>query len=240
MPLKKIKMIALVFALAGILVACGSEDTVELTEGQNNMIAEYIAGALLRYDLRYEEELVYASAAEVVPEETEETQNPQPEETEAPTENEVSDSETWEETTPQIDYTDLTTLIGEKGITLSYKSAGLHDSYPKSSDDYFIIEPSLSNQLLVTEYTLKNESKSKKKIDLSSAGIKYSLKIDGTEYKPLLTALPNDLRYLSTTLEAGAEQTVVVIFEVGKKASLNNAGLEISRDNMVVQINPLK
>jgi hypothetical protein len=54
-----------------------------------------------------------------------------------------------------------------------------------------------------------------------------------------LTALPNDLRYLTMTLAAGEKQEVVVVFEVDKDTDLSASSLTLTKDGAMAQISPL-
>lgn len=234
--MRRIKFIFLLLATACMLAGCGSSKRVELTDEQNDMVAEYIAGALLRYDMRYEEKLIYDSLEPV--EEPDISPGPQPEVTQIPEADNVPEQPEVSDTT-EAGYSSLNDIFSKEGISLSYKKSSFHNSYPEEKNDYFVIEPSVSNKLLVVEFKLENTSPEKKKIDLSAAGIKYSLTLGENSYKPLLTALPNDLRYLNTDLGGGKSKTVIVVFEVEKNADLSGGQLLLTRDSMTAQITPL-
>lgn len=234
--MRRIKLIFLLLVMTCMLAGCGSSKKVELTDEQNDMIAEYIAGALLRYDMRYEEKLIYNSLEPV--EEPEISPSPQPEVTPAPEAGNVPE-QPEEPDTIEISYSSLNDIFSKEGISLSYKKSSFYNSYPEEKNDYFVLEPSVSNKLLVVEFKLENTASEKKKIDLSAAGIKYSLMLGENSYKPLLTALPNDLRYLNMTLGAGKSETVIIVFEVEKNADLSGGQLLLTRDSMTAQISPL-
>ena len=236
--MKRIKIGFLLLVTACIMSGCGSSTKIELTNEQNDMIAEYIAGALLRYDMRYEEELIYASDAEVILED-ESSQVQQPVETKAPEveTQEPEQTETAEEV--EIVYSSLDEVFALDGVTITYKNSDFYKSYPEKGSDYFVIEPAASKKLMVAKFQLSNNSGKKQKIDLSGAGIKYSLNIGGTDYTPLLTALPEDLRYLKINLEKEKKKTVIVVFEVNENAKLSDAKLTITRDALTAQVNPL-
>ncbi|MEG1742517.1 MAG: hypothetical protein RR237_06515, partial [Acetivibrio sp.] len=51
-------LVLLTMTFAILCTGCESVQS-ELTTEENNMIAEYIAGALLKHDLRYEKKLIY-------------------------------------------------------------------------------------------------------------------------------------------------------------------------------------
>ncbi len=236
--MRRIGFSFILLAAVCMLSGCGSSK-VELTDEQNGMVAEYIAGALLRYDMRYEEELIYTSDSDMEAVLTEETVAPLPKETEQAPAVTPSPEQTDAVQKPEVVYSSLTEMIGLDGIELTYKGSSFYKSYPKKGNDVFVIEPSGTNQLLVAEFKLSNASSKQKKIDLSEAGIKYTLHLGGKEYKSLLTALPDDLRYLNTKLEAGKKKTVVVVFEVEKDASLTDAEITITRDSLAAYIKPL-
>lgn len=233
--MKRIGHVLILLAAVCTLSGCASSG-VELTNEQNDMVAEYIAGALLRYDMRYEEKLLYSTDEEAT-----ESEPTQPEASVAP----PSSSPAQETSDPQGQTPDsqlvsgsLTEVIGTEGVELKYKESAFYDSYPEDSS-LVVIEPGLSNKLLVAEFQIANTSSQKQKIDLSSLGIKYLLKIGEKEYSPLLTALPNDLRYLSTTLAGGKSRNVIVIFKVEKDTELKNAQLIVTRDHIAANISPM-
>jgi hypothetical protein len=140
---------------------------------------------------------------------------------------------------PTPSYSSLSDLIGQAGLELTYQSSGIYDSYPKEESDYFVLEPSVSDKLLVVGFSLSNTSGGEKSVDLSTAGIQYSLTVGEKSYRPLLTALPNDLRYLTMTLAAGEKQEVVVVFEVDKDTDLSASSLTLTKDGAMAQISPL-
>lgn len=228
--MKRIGHVLILLTAVCTLSGCGSSK-VELTDEQNSMVAEYIAGALLRYDMRYEEKLQY------IPEEVE-TEAAVPETQAPPVETELPQDST-ETLGQEPSYKNLNEVIGIDGMELTYKRSAFYDSYPKEKNDFFILEPGVSNKLLVAEFELSNTTGKKQKVDLSGAGIKYSLKLGGREYKPLLTALPNDLRYLSITVAAEKSEKVIIIFEVEKDKELKDAEMMIDREGVTAQIKPL-
>lgn len=239
--MKRIGFSFILLAAICLLAGCGSKEAVEITEEQNNMIAEYMAGALLRYNMRYEEELIYTSAIEDTAPEESKSPAPEPTASAPATQTPAQAPEqggTAQGSEPEVTYSSLDEVIGEDGIELAYKSSSFYDSYPKG-DTSFVIEPNGSNQLLVAEFQLSNASSKDKTVDLSGAGIQYALTIGGKEHKALLTALPNDLRFLSMKLKAGKKKTVIVVFEVGKDATLGDASLTLTRGSQTAKVNPL-
>lgn len=237
--MKRMRFGVLLLLAACVLSGCGKSE-VELTNEQNDMIAEYIAGALLRYDMQYEEKLLYTSAEDEIEPEDEKT--PLPAETEPPVSEPVEGLEPEDDYTGQIEevsYTGLNETIGLDGVEIAYKDSDFYSSYPKKENDYFVIEAGVSKKLMVARFQLTNTSDETKKVDLSDAGISYLLKLGENEYKPLLTALPDDLRYLTTEIKAGKKKTVVVVFEVPKDASLREAEMIVSRDGVMAKIKSL-
>lgn len=146
-----------------MLSGCGSSK-VELTNEQNDMIAEYIAGALLRYDMRYEEELVYTFDEEIEdPEAAERPETPAPVETEVPPVETEAPGQSGETTAPEVTYSGLNDVMKLDGLEVAYKGGGFYNSYPEENSDYFVIEPGVSNQLLVAEFELSNTSAEEKR-----------------------------------------------------------------------------
>lgn len=242
------KYLALITILLCLgLNGCMAGGSGQLTEEENNMIAEYIAGVLLKYDMRYEDSLQYedpegetdsaSDISEASPEPVKE--NIKDAATDSSITKEPGEGIPVLEGSPEPVYTDLTDLYGSEGITVSYAGGRVCDSYPDSpQDSYAFIEPSdKEKKLLVLTFKLVNTSSSKKTMNLFDSDIKYKLEGEnGGSTKPLLTFIDNDLQYLNVAIGAGKTKKSLLIFEVPKNYSTGSSSLLISKGETVSKI----
>ncbi len=236
--MKRKSLVALVLIMSLLSTGCGASQT-QLTQEENDMIAEYIAGTLLKHDLRYDQKLLYDTELENVDTNTtedslvKESPSPSPQ----PSDNTAATGDAVEPTT-QPTYQNLAELYKSEGCTVSYASAQEYQSYPKASDkSYFLLEANKNKKLLVLTFNVMNEGTKTKNFSLINSGITYSLKdSQGNTSKPLLTALTNDLQYLDIEIKSGKTQNAVILFEIPKDADRNGYSLYITKEDMTAQI----
>lgn len=220
-------ILLLMFSLTGCI------HKYQLTEADAEVAAEYMAGLLLNQDENYKpdllnrEELQNEEQSEVI---TEEDSDAKP--TTAPDSGDnASQTQMNNETTGEAeDNFTIAEVIGTKNFDIQYDSYKLCDVYPEDeSNAYFSLTPLKGNQLLVASFTVKNITGEKKRLDLRKSEVAYQLDINvGTIYKPLLTLLENNLKYIDITIGAGKKESVLLIFEVSKNIDINNINLIIS------------
>ncbi|MSS63792.1 DUF4352 domain-containing protein [Velocimicrobium porci] len=230
---------------ACLLTGCGSG--IELTDEENNMVAEYMAGALLKYDHGYKEALIETDIADQEDIGNENEQNSIVSKDEKEMSNDINQNQS-SDTLNSEDKKDISKenteksysleeLFEKKDYSLNYKNSELCSSYPEKENGYFIVEATAGKKLAVINLTVRNISGKTKNINLSNQGIGYSLAINGKVYdKPLLTAIMNDVQYFSDTITAGKSKKAVLVFEVDKKVKLSDGTLSISVDDKTVNV----
>lgn len=240
--LLKKRYISSVFLLSACLLT-GCASGIELTDEENNMVAEYMAGALLKYDHGYDQALIEAKEDSSerdastdekkntsVIDDTKDSSNIDEDKNTDATNSDTQNTEKKDTTEKDTDknYT-LTDLFEKKQYSLSYKDSMLCSSYPEKNNGYFIVEAAPGQKLVVVRLSVKNLSGKTKKIDLSNEQISYSLNINEKVYdKPLLTAIMNDVQYFSDTIKSGKSKNTVLVFEVDKKTQLSDGSLSIT------------
>ncbi|SFR67112.1 DUF4352 domain-containing protein [Anaeromicropila populeti] len=216
------------------LITTGCSGKAEITDKENDQIAEYIAGSLLKYDKHYKEELIYTDDEESIAEEETVTVTPTPQPVStsiaAETTEQTKEPEATENSTTEVLQTaSLSQVIAQNKFEVKYSSYQLCNSYPdKETNTYFTLSPAEGNQLLIVSFQIKNVSKSRKTIDLMESKINYQLIVDGKVTKPSLTLLVNDLQYLKTEIEGGKDTDGILVFEVSKKLSVEGGSIKIS------------
>ena len=214
--------------IAVMLTGCG--DIPNLNEQQEDMIAEYAGGVLLRYSHKYDLRLVSqdvdedgiedaksAVSGEAVATETPVvTQEPEPE----PEEPTAKPSDT-DEPEPEPEPTEepevsLDELYGIKGLTFSYNTAEYTNRYPENSDTVEIT-PDEGQILYVVSFNIKNTSNRKIKVDLTTRPFHYELDVGGEKVLPAISLLPNGgLNYLMTKIMPGETEEAVLIFNLDR------------------------
>ena len=212
--------------LAGVAVMlcmmCGCLKDTPLTDEEMDIVAEYAASLLLKYDNKYSTPLYYENerAERLTPTptmmpEAEPTKNPQ---------QEVSDNTPsgtggskitptplpfdHEETTRQ-----LTNLFAEENITVSCKKYELMRSV--QSTEYFSLIAKEGRQYAVVSFTLHNNSNQDVVFDASERGLEYTLDINAkTSFRVSLSMLPNDLQYMEIPVPANGTADAVLVFEI--------------------------
>lgn len=212
--MKKIKFCMLVFVVVFMLGGCGK--SIDLTDEQTDMFAEYISKEVLERDKHYEQELI-APEQEEADDEEEEQSNP--------TMTEVSNKQEEESVS-------LNDLLGTSSINVSFASAKLYNSYPEEDNDYFVISANDGYKLLVIKFKLENTKKQDVTYSMLQTENDYRLTTDnGGEYNPLLTLLVDDLQFINKTIPAGSKQEGVLVFRIPEGKAASNKTLTICNGN---------
>ena len=208
-----------------------------LSDAQTDIVAEYMAGILLKDDKEYRPSLL--SQQELIDiQEEERKEKEEKTEKKEKLEQDEAKSIPKEEPTNQssdkqnIHYT-LSEVIGDSNFDIKYTGYKLANTYPDDeTNSLFSIDPRKDYQLLVVDFTIENVTDQLHKIDLRNENIQFQLDINvGTVYKPLLTLLENNFQYIEMDIEAGVKIPAVLIFEVSKDIDMSNINLIISKES---------
>lgn len=229
------KRLLLTLAVVSMFALTGCATSIRLTENENGIIAEYLAGVLLSREKSYDQMLIEPSPLPTeIPQPTP-TLTPLPTKAEKPNQNSNKDNQNGNQSVVnEKENSDFTEVIGIKNLTIEYIGYDMVNSF---SDAYFSLDAGKDKQLLVIKFNVRNTSKKSMKLELADASIQYKLDINtGTILKPQLTFMLNDLRYID--LEIGGKETkeTIVIFEVSKKQEMKTAKLVISKDEKIAII----
>lgn len=218
--MRQIRFLCAVLAVS-VLSLTGCADIKNLSEEQENEIAEYAAGVLLQNSDKYPYRLITKEEKEVT-----ETPTPTPTSaaaraSDAPQESQPEQTAAApEDSKKEVSLDDLYHL---KGVSILYTSYRLADKYGSSQ-----IRAEQGKKLLVAEFSLKNNSGAKKKVKLiDRRKISYQLNVDGTTYSPQISLLENQLDYLEATIAKGKSQKAVLVFQVDKNAT-NASSIDLS------------
>ncbi len=216
--MRQIRFLCAVLAVS-VLSLTGCADIKNLSEEQENEIAEYAAGVLLQNSDKYPYRLIAKEEKEV-------TETPTPtsaaaQASDAPQESQPEQTAaTPEDSKKEVSLDDLYHLKGFRFCILLIVW--------QINTEVLQIRAEQGKKLLVAEFSLKNNSGAKKKVKLiDRRKITYQLNVDGTTYSPQISLLENQLDYLETVIAKGKSQKAVLVFQVDKNAT-NASTIDLS------------
>ena len=234
--MKKIFTVACVLLCCISLAGCGKND-ISLTTEQNDLVAEYIAGTLLKYS--YENEWKYQklnsagntytgtgnkNTTQVTQQTTQASQSQST--TQGATQSASSQGTTSSPASEDL-LTGLPEALGLNGVTLTYKDYVTGSSYP--ADSYSVSVPAQSGcEVVAVELKITNISGSD--IILNSSGsIAIKLTTGGKSVNNSASLLKNDITALKNyKLSSGESKDVVIIFQVKESDANSIAGSVMS------------
>ncbi|MBP3609848.1 MAG: hypothetical protein J6J42_05865 [Lachnospiraceae bacterium] len=220
-----------------LCMMCGCLQSTPLTDEELDVVAEYAANLLLKYDVNYDSPLYYV---EEMTELLSPTPTPTPVVTPVPdgaesgmqgngssvvpggtdpevTIGSINDAETNKQ---------LTQVIAEENFSITCENFELMDAV--ESNDYFSLVAKEGRQYAVVTFRLHNNTEQDQIFDASENGLEYLLDINvGTVSRVSLSMLENDMQYMPITVPAKGEAEAVLVFEIGTE-EINTAHLMIS------------
>lgn len=236
------KLALLVISLcAMLLVGCGK--VIDLTDEETQLIAEYAAELLLKYDLNYvdridegnqkaeelssealentedEEITTEKPASETIT--TKETDERQIEDSSA---EEIADVGTDEQSSPEEESSssvgteqNIAAIAGIDGVNIFFQDYSIVDMYPATDEqgEFIYLEASEGYQLLVLRFDVVNTTSDMVSVSLMDKELDYRIVCNGTKAaNPMLTILMDDLGTLETNVEPNTPQEAVLIFQI--------------------------
>lgn len=217
------------FILAGLSVLmclfCGCLEATPLTDEEMDVVAEYAASLLLKYDKHYDTPLYYVEEREVrltptpTPEPTGKatptpvtgsssggtSSVPEATPTETPTQMPLYNEE---ETSKQI-----TDIIAVENITVTCEGFELMKSV--QSTEYFSLVAKEGRQYVVVNFLLHNNTTEDIMFDASEKGLEYSVDVNISSVSRVsLSMLENDMQYMEIPVPAGGTAEAVLVFEI--------------------------
>ena len=245
--LKKIIVSLLVCAMAINICGCGLIPSLDLTESQQKIIAEYAAGLLLKHDKNYNGALKQleddSDKLDVVQEEVSESAAVL--ESTDPIINDIEDPEfsedlMAEEQNPESEaqYSDISIAdaIGLEDFDIIYKSYERHKIYPEDESDDLVFSLQAQNgmELIVLNFGITNNTDHRSMCDVLGSDASFRLLINGTErVNGYNTILLNDLSSFSEEVEGFGMANAVLVFEVseGTADGIQEMDLIVKNDN---------
>lgn len=239
------RKLSVIVSLLFILSLTGCATEYNLSEGDTNLVAEGIAGLLLKYDYNYREQALLlpkievpnstvsdASSEDVADEDKVEDMT-----IDVADEGNSSDMEELNIDEPTIQESTLTEVIGDDNIEIQYKDYGLYPTYPANDvNSYFSLTASKGRQLLVLTFTAKNVTDESQLLNLMDSKVKFKLNInDSKSVNPLYTFLENSLMFINYEIGPQKEEELILVFEINPE-DVNTSSFTASRDDMSYEV----
>lgn len=233
--LKAIRLAALALIAGVCMTGCGIVDMPELTDEQTELVTEYAAGLMLKYDISYAgdslldpETLARQEAKEAQIRERERAAKAAAEDYLAKKANAGKDKSTDKEASPsdssgsgstansEQSVGDLADFYGIDGFDISYTGYELTDSYPDSGEDMLMaMDATAGNTLCVVKFNVTNNSGSDAMFDMFYRNPNFYLSVNGGDrVHQQYTLLLDDMAASNDSFAAGQTMERVLIFEV--------------------------
>lgn len=205
--------VCIIFLIMITLTGCGS--SIALTARENDLIAEYAAGILLKYDKNYNNRLVRIIETEedsVVVGENETLASE--ENTSLGAEDVVSIEE---ETTVSMEMS-LGNALKIENLTASYEGYFITDAYPEAvleNEVVFSMKAVTGFKLLILKFYLENPTEEVLIEDILSKNLSFILTVNGEiKANSQLTMLLDDLSSFKDEVEPYSAKELVLVFQV--------------------------
>lgn len=230
--MKRVHFVLLPILCAMLFGGCGLIPEVTLSEEDSQLVAEYAAGLLLKYDEKHNNGLMEITDAPIVVETPDTTSTPATGTSGAGSE--IEETET-RDVSGLIAAPELASVIGIPDFDVTYTGYETCDFYPEqeSEDLVFSMQAQQGYDLLVLHFDLTNPTDAPLECDVVNNGSLFrALVNDGERLNAQTTILLNDLSVYSGTLEAGETVDTVVVFEIEEDvtAELSSISLLIVGD----------
>lgn len=226
------RLIAAAAVMAFTLTGCGS--VPDLDHVNRDMEAEYMAGALLKYDKNNDDMLDYdRSILRATPTPTPAPTSKPVQTTATPSGSAVAgnDSDGTGEVAATVPAEKVFDL---KQVDIKMMSSELKQTY--GSADAAVTAHS-GSKLYIVHFRVKNQASIRQKVNLLKKDLEYTLVSEGEVLgKPLMTILQNDLQYYKENMKAGRNSEAVLVFEIDGKQKLQNPVIQVTDGKVTGEI----
>lgn len=235
MRTKKFKAGLMAAAICIGLAGCGENVIPELTADEMQIIGEYTAITMMKYDASNRSRLVtLPPEREPVTQEPAETEPPR--ETEKPSGmGEVADTPITN-VSRQEDPGSMEEVLGlAEGVTVSYVDAVVCDTYPHNEEiGAFAVNASEGKKLLVLRFRFSNGTEQEQTVDIASQkDMSFRITVNGDYRRNAMSVwLLDDMTVFKETLAAGESKEAVLIIEVeqGSIEEISSVSLNLKND----------
>lgn len=219
MKKRKLQMTMATIMLAMLMGGC-AEEAYTLTEQEEDLIVNYSAHVVTKYNTYQKEGLAYVwpEDTEAIEDEQPETVTPDTQQTEqitveGGTQAEVPDDVVNnEETTYAPNKATFTELFGGSGIELDYVGVRLASTYVEGS---YLLYPDDGKQFLVMGIDITNAGQADTRVDYLSDESDFQLILNGEVKTPSeITLLMQDFSTFEAILKAGETRETILLFQI--------------------------
>ena len=226
--MRKINLSLGIIMLAVMLTGCGAT-IPELTTEQEELICEYAAGLMLKYDKKYSGRLLNDETLAI--EEAKESDSRAKEKAfrdardkanqnkkEEPEETNDSASDFGTVNTGIMDdaVSDIAAFYGIEGVSISYTGYLICDSYPDAGDDmFFAMDATEGHKLLILQFDVSNVSADTVKFDMFYRNPGFGLSVNGGDrISQQYTLLMDDMAAYNGDIDAGVTEQMILAYEI--------------------------
>ncbi|MCH5281225.1 MAG: hypothetical protein J1E61_07105 [Lachnospiraceae bacterium] len=237
--MKKWISVLLACCIVFTLTGCGNK-IPDLSEKEMNMVTEYAAGLLLKYDANYQSKLLDDEAlteAEELQKKVEEAAALRAEiESQAAervkNENDRSEDsgESGGESAVFNEPADLASFLDLGQVSVSCNGVEFKDSYPDSGDELvFAIQASPGRKLAVVHFYVTNNGSSESSLDMIGKNASFRLALNGgSAYGVMYTLLDNDFALYQGNIQPGQTLDLVLLADIPEEECTQFSGASLS------------
>lgn len=221
--MKKKSFFSIAIAICMMALTGCADAMPDLTEEQQDMIAEYSAQQLLKYCSYYDSGIDKTALLE----EPETESFVEEETTEEPTTEEIlenADAEENSETVADavgiqnIEQDELAGLLEQDEFEITYDKYELDASYPEDENAFFSLDAPEGKKLLVLFFNIQNMSSDEAMFDLLNTDVSFKVNFNDTGYKSNLpTLLMDDLATYEGKFAGNETKQAVLILQVDEE-----------------------
>lgn len=242
--MKQKKYQGLLLLMLGTLVLGGCQEApYQLTETEEALIVSYSSHIISKYNIYQKDGLVYVADSEEmdeVPQKADTETN-----TESDTEQEVINTEIVSGnvggSTEETIKGELDSVYGDTGLTISYETCEIADSYMDNS--MYAARPSVGKNFLIIHLSVENQTEEAIEFQNFGSNTNYSANFqmdDGKWYlaPSVISLVSNEFSTFEGTIGAGETKDMVLLFEIPQQTSeINSLILKINRNGKNFEIN---
>lgn len=247
--MNRIKFLLVLMTSCVVFVLSGCVSVIpELSEDETEIVTQYMADLLLKYDANYQSALLneeeLAVALEEEKEKAEEAKRQEEEQARLEEEkaeaskaddievvggNNASDGSDSGSVNASGTIADMSGALGLADADFDYLGYEICTQYPNDEDSlYFAMTPTAGKELLILKFNFANVSGGEYAVDMMSQGASFAISVNGESYVPVLTTLlENDLSMLMATIPVESGKEVVLVTEVPAGTTVETIALKV-------------
>ena len=239
--MKKMRL-GIITMLCSVVMLAGCGNAIpELTEEQYDLVVEYAAGTLLKYDKNNENRLIELSELEeaeraAIAKAAVQESASQAEESEKQAGEQAEDVKLIDNTQPQEPiYASIEEFLQLEQVTFKYTGCEIADEYPnheQGEEFFFVMSATEGKKLLVLKFQVDNTSGADVELNMNQLGTRFKIAVDGEERNALTTMLLNDMTYYQGTIAAGESTELVLVIEIPAERAQGITTMELIMKNV--------